>query len=106
MISQDISSNKTKIGPNKTKIGSQNGLECVRSVDSGQSVEVIHITTNNINNFIVWLEPIERYDGLATSGYLKVISYKEGVGGEIQGMSVYREPYRQNRIFRGRNGKS
>ena len=41
MISQDISSNKTKIGSNRTKIGSQNGLECVRSIDSGQSIEVI-----------------------------------------------------------------
>ena len=40
MTSQGNSDNQTKIGP-------ENGLECVKSVDSGQPVEVIP-------NFTIW----------------------------------------------------
>ena len=77
MISQGNSDNQAKIAPER-------GLECVRSVDSGQSVEVIR--ERLVRMVSEWL----------TDG---------GGGGKIQGMNVYMEPYRQNRIIQGPNGK-
>ncbi len=70
--------------PDQGNIAAEKSLECVKRCDSGESIGIIHTSTNNINGSVVWLDPIEQYGGPATSGYLKVLSYKRGVGGKSE----------------------
>lgn len=110
MISQGNSDNQTGIAPER-------GLECVRSVDSGQSVEVIPDWVVLLADDLTismqegqFREPVE---GTITETLKqmqinrKIVHrlIKEG-GGEIHSVSVYMEPYRQNRIIQERNGKT